>query len=66
MTMHNLFTLHYVFMEHKIGIQFHLEKLCQPNKKASEMQKLPTKVLKLQGWEILDLTESEFKNWTYD
>ena len=30
------------------------------------MQKLPGKLLKLEGWEILDLTESEFKNWTYD
>jgi hypothetical protein len=30
------------------------------------MQKLPNKILKLEGWEILDLTESEFKNWTYD
>jgi len=30
------------------------------------MQKLPSKLLKLEGWEILDLTENEFKNWTYE
>lgn len=31
MTMHNLFTCHYVFHEHKICVQFHLEKLCKPD-----------------------------------
>lgn len=30
------------------------------------MQKLASKVLKLEGWEILDLTEREFNDWTYD
>lgn len=30
------------------------------------MQKLPSKLLKLEGWEIFDLTENEFKNWTYE
>lgn len=30
------------------------------------MQKLPGKVLRLEGWEVLDLTEAEFKSWTYD
>ncbi len=30
------------------------------------MQKLQTKILKLEGWEILDLAESEFKSWDYD
>jgi len=43
-----------------------LDKLAKPDKKASEMQKLPGKLLKLEGWEVLDLTESEFKDWTYD
>lgn len=66
MTVHNLFTMHYVFYEQKIAIQFHLDKLAKPDKKASEMQKLPGKLLKLEGWEVLDLTENEFKNWTYD
>jgi hypothetical protein len=58
--------LHYAFVEKKIAIQFHLEKLCKPNKQVSEMQKLQTKILKLEGWEILDLAESEFKSWDYD
>lgn len=30
------------------------------------MQKLPAKILRLQGWEVLDLAESEFKSWDYD
>jgi hypothetical protein len=30
------------------------------------MQKLPSKIMKLEGWEIMNLTEQEFKNWTYD
>jgi hypothetical protein len=30
------------------------------------MQRLSSKVLKQHGWEILDLSELEFKNWTYD
>lgn len=30
------------------------------------MQMLPSKILKLQNWEILDLTEEEFNSWTYD
>lgn len=30
------------------------------------MQKLPSKIMKLEGWEILNLAESEFKDWTYE
>jgi hypothetical protein len=30
------------------------------------MQKLSAKVLKQEGWEVLDLAEKEFKSWTYD
>jgi len=30
------------------------------------MQRLPSKIMKYEGWEILDLTEAEFKSWTYD
>ena len=33
---------------------------------ATEMQKLSSKVLKHDGWEILDLTEKEFNSWTFD
>jgi hypothetical protein len=66
MTVHNLFSMHYVWFEKKIAIQFHLEKLCRPDKKLSEMQKLPSKILKLEGWEILDLAEAEFKSWDYN
>ncbi len=68
MAKHNLFLLHYVFNDQKIAINYHLEKFTQRDRaeKATEMQKLAAKVLKHEGWEILDLTEKEFKNWTYD
>lgn len=29
------------------------------------MQKLSAKVLKYEGWEVMDLAEGEFKTWTY-
>lgn len=29
------------------------------------MQKLSAKVLKHEGWEILDVAEKEFNSWTY-
>ena len=32
----------------------------------SEMQKLPAKILKHDGWEIYDLSEKEFKSWDYN
>jgi len=67
MSFHNLFNLHYVFLEHKIAINLHLEKFCRSEDgMPSEMQKLPQKVLKHEGWEIYDLSEKEFKSWTYD
>ena len=38
MTFHNLFQLHYVFREHKIAINYHLDKYTRPfDKKASAM-----------------------------
>jgi hypothetical protein len=64
-TVHNLFQLHFAFFEQKVAIQFHLEKFSKPDKKVSEMQKMSTKMLKLEGWEILDLSEAEFKSWDY-
>jgi hypothetical protein len=69
MTVNNLFLLHFAFKEQKIAVNFHLEKFCpadRANPGPTEMQKLSAKVLKHDGWEILDLSEKEFKNWTYD
>lgn len=68
MTLNNLFLMHFVFKEQKIAINFHLEKFMPTERldKATEMQKLSGKVLKHHGWEVLDLTEKEFKEWTYD
>lgn len=66
MTVHNMFLLHYVFNDQKIAINYHLNNFVIPDHdKASAMQQLPAKILKLEGWEILDLTEKEFNNWTY-
>ena len=33
--------------------------------KPSEMQKLPSKIMKGEGWQILDLSEKEFNEWAY-
>lgn len=64
MTQHNLFNLHYVFYEQKIAINYHLDKMCPPfTKRPSELQKMASKLLKYQDWEILDLSEQEFRNW---
>jgi poly-D-alanine transfer protein DltD len=30
------------------------------------MQKLPGKILRQQGWEVLDLSEKEFNSWFQD
>jgi hypothetical protein len=64
MTQENLFNLHYVFYEHKIAINYHVESKCLPfTKNASEMQKLCAKMMRLQDWEVLDLSEKEFRDW---
>ena len=31
----------------------------------SEIQKLPAKILKGEGWQIYDLSEKEFNSWDY-
>ena len=63
---HNLFVLHYVFHEFKIAINFHLDKFTKrEDNKPSEMLKLPQKIMKLEGWEIWDLSEKEFNSWDY-
>jgi len=57
MTFHNLFMMHFVFNEHKIAINYHLKKLLPPFQyEPTEMQKLGGKIMKLQGWEVLDLS----------
>ncbi|CDW86618.1 UNKNOWN [Stylonychia lemnae] len=62
----SLFTLHFMFKEQKIAINFHLKVRCpRESQKPNEMQKLGAKMLKYHGWEILDLPESEFNSWTY-
>ena len=40
---------------------FHLEKYSKKDGKASEMQKLSARVLRLHDWEVLDLNETDFK-----
>ena len=67
MTLENLFNLHYVFNDQKIAVNFHLEKLCKPfTNQPSEMQKLPGKILRQQGWEVLDLSEQDFNSWNQE
>ena len=65
-TVENLFNLHYVFYDHKIAINYHLIKYTKSaDGQPSEMQNLSNKVLKLQGWQIYDLSEKEFETWDY-
>lgn len=64
---HELLQLHFVFSDFKIAINFHLDKYTRPfDYKPSQMQKLPATLLKLEGWEVYELTEHEFNTWTYD
>ena len=59
--------MHYVFFDYKIAINFHLQELTKSSdSQPSEMQKLPGKIMKLEGWEIYELSEAEFKTWDYD
>ena len=66
-TQKDLFTLHFAFTEFKIAINYHLIKFTKPeDSMPSEMQKLASKILKQDGWEIYDLSEKEFKSWDYE
>lgn len=66
-TQHNLFMLHFVFGDYKIAVNYHLKKLCKrEDYQPSEMQKLPQKLMKLEGWEVWDLSEQDFEAWTLD
>lgn len=60
-TYHNLYQLHYVFPKYKIAIQYHLKESCLPfSLRATARQKLPSKLMKYDGWKILDMTSDEF------
>lgn len=68
MTRHNLLTLHYAFPEPKIAIQFHLKKRspAQDPFEISQMARLTGKLLRYEGWQVLDLTEAQFMDWYQD
>jgi hypothetical protein len=67
MTLENLFNIHYAFYDFKIAINYFPESRCLPfTNKPNELQKLPGKLLKTMDWEVLDLSESEFKAWDRD
>ena len=64
MTLHNLLNMHFVFDDQKICIQYHLKDWGMPfTKQPSEKQKLTSKLLRYEGWEVLDLSQVDFKNW---
>lgn len=59
MSFENLFLLHYIFHDQKIAVNFHIKEMCMPfTKEPNELMKLPGKFLKLQGWEVLELSET--------
>lgn len=55
-----------MFPKQQVAIMFHLKKYSMKDGKSSEMQKLAARVLRLHGFEVLDLDESEFKSWDYN
>lgn len=60
----NMFLIHYCFYKQKIAINYYIEEFLTYGKQdPNEMQKLSAKMLKYQGWEILDITEREFREW---
>ncbi len=67
MSFHNLFLLHYVFDGYKIAINYHLDNtLIYGKKEPTELQKLSGKLMNYEGWEVLELSELEFNDWTYE
>ena len=66
-TIENLFNLQFVFYDHKIAINYHLNKFTKSSdQQPSELQKLPAKILKGEGWQVYDLSEKEFESWDYN
>mmetsp|Transcript_9830 Transcript_9830/g.7404 ORF Transcript_9830/g.7404 Transcript_9830/m.7404 type:complete len:132 (+) Transcript_9830:97-492(+) len=63
----NLFLLHYIFWDQKIAINFHLtDTLIHGKIQPTALLQLSSKLLKFKGWEIWDLSEAEFNDWTFD
>ena len=64
MTLHNLFGVHFAFFDEKIGINYHVKSNGKPfTHQPNEMQKLASKILKYEDWEIFDLSEVDFDDW---
>jgi len=60
-TFENTFQVHYAYPEMKIGIMLYLDKDMVPGTmRINESRLIPSKVLKLQGWEILDISYTQF------
>uniref|UniRef100_A0A7S3IRH5 Uncharacterized protein n=1 Tax=Strombidium inclinatum TaxID=197538 RepID=A0A7S3IRH5_9SPIT len=66
-TFNNLMNMNFIFNDEKLIIQYHPEFKCRrSNGMPSAMQKLPSKLMRYEGWEVLDLAEKEFNNWNRD
>lgn len=66
LTMHNLIVLNFVFPKYKIALQyFENHKTLSETKKASARQKLGSKIMRYQGWKVLDVTEEGFHGMGY-
>ena len=65
-TFHNLVTLHFAWPDEKIAIQYHPKTHCKPfSHQPSAMLKLQAKIMRYENWEILDLSEFDFKEMDY-
>jgi hypothetical protein len=64
MTLHNLLGIHFAFYDEKIAINYHVKNRGVPfTHEPSEMQKLDSKILRFENWEVLDLSEKQFEDW---
>jgi hypothetical protein len=61
LTLHNLITVNFGFKDLKIGINLHLDRNMIPGtERVNGMSLLPGKLLRYEGWELLDLYYNEF------
>ena len=64
MTLHNLVNIHFAFNDEKIAINYYIKDHCKPfSHQPNELQKLGSKILRYENWEILDLSEKDFEDW---
>lgn len=63
---HNLLHLDFVFYEKKIALNFHTMANSPPKEmEPTPSQKLKSKIMKYEGWEIFDVSERYFETLNF-